>query len=83
MNREIIRVIDSNETQLDVELISILDSGDKKYLIYSKNEKQTNGNLVLYVSKLRIKEGTYYLDNIEDDEEWNNVKRLMSNIVNK
>ncbi len=82
MNREMIKIIDSSDTELNVELISIIEDNDKKYLIYSKNERQKSENLVLYVSKLRIKEGTYYLENITDEQEWINVKRLMSNIIN-
>ena len=79
---EMIKIIDSSDTELNVELISIIEDNDKKYLIYSKNERQKSENLVLYVSKLRIKEGTYYLENITDEQEWINVKRLMSNIIN-
>ena len=81
--RETIRIVDASDTQLNVELISIIEDSDYKYLIYSKNEKQKTNNLVLYVSKLRIKEGTYYLENIDDEEEWVNVKRLMSRIISQ
>ncbi len=83
MNRETIRIIDNVGTQLDVELISILNKDDKKYLIYTKGEKQKNGSFVLYVSKLIIKEGTYYLINIMDDKEWVSVKKIMGSIVDK
>lgn len=83
MERNIIRIIDADGTQLDVELISILEDNKNKYIIYTKGESQKNGNLIIYVSKLRIKEGKYYLENIHDDKEWSNVKLLLSIIINK
>lgn len=83
MEREIIRVIDIDGTQLDVELISILEDNKNKYLIYTKGEKQKSGNLILYISKLRSKEGKYYLENIYSDEEWLNVKSLLGKIINE
>lgn len=83
MEREVIRVIDSDGTQLDVELISILEKDKAKYLIYTKWEKQKSGNLILYIARLRVKEGKYYLENILSDEEWKKVKSLLSSIIDE
>jgi enolase len=83
MDREVIRVIDGDDTALDVELISILESDNNKYLIYSKGERQKSGNLVLYISKLVAKDEKYYLENIHSDDEWANVKTLLGKIISK
>lgn len=83
MEKKIIRIIDADDTELDVELISILNNENGKYLIYSKGERQKNDNLIIYVSKLRIKEGKYYLENVHDEDEWNMVKLLIRRIINK
>lgn len=83
MNIKKIRVIDADDTQLDVELISILEDDNNKYLIYSKGEKQKNGNLIIYISKLKVIDNNFYLENIHDDEEWSNVKKILGNIINK
>lgn len=83
MEKKIIRIIDADDTELDVELISILNNENGKYLVYSKGERQKNDNLIIYVSKLRVKEGKYYLENIHDDDEWNKLKLLISRIINK
>ena len=83
MDREVIRVIDGDDTALDVELISILENDDNKYLIYTKGEKQKSGNLVLYISKLVFKDEKYYLENIHSDDEWANVKTLLGKIISK
>ena len=83
MEREIIRVIDDDDTELDVELISILEHDNKKYLVYTKGEKQKNGNKILYISKLRVKMGKYILENIYDDNEWSSLKELLKNIISE
>lgn len=55
MKKQIIRIVDSDDTELDVELISILELDKGKYLVYTKGEKQRNDNLIIYISRLRIK----------------------------
>ena len=85
MEKEMIRVVDTDGMELDVELISILEDKEEnnKYLVYTKGETQKNGNLILYISKVVIDGDSYVLDNIDDDAEWGNVKRIMSEIVSK
>lgn len=81
MKREIISVIDTDGTELDVDLISLLEHDNRNYLIYSKGEKQKNGNFIIYITRVRIKDGEYYLDNISDDEEWAIVKSFLSKTI--
>ena len=85
MEKEMIRVVDTDGMELDVELISILEDKEEnnKYLVYTKGETQKNGNLILYISKVVVDGASYVLDNIDDDAEWGNVKRIMSEIVSK
>lgn len=85
MEKEMIRVVDTDGMELEVELISILEDKDEnnKYLVYTKGETQKNGNLILYISKVVVDGSNYVLDNIDDDNEWGNVKRIMSEMVSK
>lgn len=85
MEKEMIKVVDTDGIELDVELISILEDKEEsnKYLVYSKGETQKNGNLILYISKVAVNGDSYVLENIDDDDEWGNVKRIMSEIVSK
>ena len=85
MEKEMIRVVDTDGVELDVELISILEDKDEnnKYLVYTKGETQKNGNLILYIAKIVIAGNSYVLENVDDDTEWGNVKRIMSEIVSK
>lgn len=80
---ETIKVIDVDGTQLEVELISVFENHDNKYLVYTKGERQKSGNLILYITRLAIKDDVYCLENITDDKEWDEVKKLMSRIINK
>ena len=85
MEEEIIRIIDVDGLELDVEKVAILENEEEntKYLVYAKGETQKSGNKILYISKLVVGEKGYELDNITDEEEWMNVKKIMSEIVSK
>ncbi len=80
-----IRIIDVDGLELDVEKVAILENEEEntKYLVYAKGETQKSGNKILYISKLVVGEKGYELDNITDEEEWMNVKKIMSEIVSK
>ena len=85
MEKEMVRIIDQKGIEKTVELISIIEDKDEnnKYLVYSKDEKQKNGNLIIYVSKAVVRENSYVLANIESDEEWRNIKSILSEIVSR
>lgn len=85
MEREMIKIIDVDGVELEVELISILEDKDEnnKYLVYTKGETQKSGNKILYITKLVVGKKGYELSNITEDEEWMNVKKIMSEIVSK
>lgn len=85
MEREMIKIIDVDGMEAEVELISILEDKDEnnKYLVYTKGETQKSGNKILYITKLVVGKKGYELSNITEDEEWINVKKIMSEIVSK
>ena len=85
MEKEMIKIIDVDGVEREVELVSILqgESEKNKYLVYTKGETQKSVNKVLYISKLTVGEKGYELENITDEEEWMNAKKLMSEIVSK
>lgn len=79
MDKEMITV-ECNGNVEEVELINTVKTkdGSKEYLIYTKNEQQENGNVLIYVSELR--EGNNLYD-IESDEEWAEVKKLIKELA--
>ena len=83
MNNTIINILDIDGKKLEVEVITLIEIDLKKYIVYTKNEKQKNGNLIIYINRLRIKDGVYSIENIESDEEWKKVKSTLGKIANK
>ena len=83
MNSKIINILDTDGRKLEVEVITLIEIDLKKYIVYTKNEKQKNGNLIVYISKLRINDGVYSIENIEFEEEWKKVKSTLGKIANK
>lgn len=83
--REKITIVDSNNVEQEVELVTYLISEDtmNTYLVYTKGEVQgVDEDLIIYVSKIFDNEGVLKLENIEDEEEWSQVQRLMKKIAN-
>ncbi len=78
-----IKIVDVDGVEREVELVSILEGKDEKgkYLVYTKGETQKSGNKILYIAKIIVGKEGYVLRNITDDDEWMDVKKLMSEIV--
>lgn len=74
---------DGNEEEVDV--VTYLNSRDNmnQYFVYSKGEKQPNGDMIIYISKLvEEDDGIIKLYEIVDDNEWKNVQKLLKEIAN-
>lgn len=84
-DNEMIEIVDVNGSKMLVQLVTYLISEDRlrQYLVYSKGETQGNeGDQVIYISKLLRQDAGFYLDEIVDDAEWNDVQRLLKKIAN-
>ncbi len=68
----------------DINVITYLNSKDDRfqYIVFSLNEKHNNEQII-YISKMLYKDETYYIDEIEDDAEWQEVQFLLKEIANK
>lgn len=76
-NKKIITIFDDKKERHDVEVLSsfkLNDSG-KYYVIYTKNEVDTNGNVTIYAYEYdKLK---HEFITIEDDMEWNRIKEII------
>lgn len=84
-NKEMITIQNSDNTTMDVELVTYLISEDRlnKYIVYSKGEKTgVNDDEIIYVSKLTINNGLLQISEITDDNEWLNVQNLLKKVAN-
>ena len=63
----------------EVEVIVAFEFKDtkKEYVIYTKNEKDENGNVTVYVSNVDRSSDEPKLLGIDDEEEWNRVKDVI------
>ena len=63
----------------EVEVIIAFEFKDtkKEYVVYTKNERDENDNVTVYVSSVDRSEGEAKLVGIDDEEEWNKVKDVL------
>lgn len=79
-----ITIVNQNQEEEEVELITYLNTKDNmnQYIVYTKNEKQPNGDIVIYISKLLEEDNVKKIVEIKDNEEWKNVQTLLKEIAN-
>lgn len=51
-----------------------------KYIIYTKNEKDNDGNTIIYSGRISNKNNKQYIENIFEGEEWEELKNIMKAI---
>ncbi len=83
MDNKII-IVNSNQEEEEVSLVTYLNTKDNKsqYIVYTRNEKQANGDMVIYISKLIEEDNKKKIIEIKDEEEWKNVQSLLKEIAN-
>lgn len=65
------------------DIVSIINISSLKneYIIYTFNKKDDKGNIKDYVSKIIQDGDKYVLEQIEDNEEWEKVKQMITDSV--
>ena len=78
-NEKLITLVNGREDFSEVELLCAfeLDEFNSKYIIYTRGEKDKDGHTIIYSGKLLIENGKQYLINIDEGEEWEQVKDVM------
>lgn len=71
-------VNEDGQTEL-VEVVVAFEFKDnkKEYVVYTKNEKDENGNVTVYVSNVDRSEGEPRLLGVESDDEWERIKDVL------
>ena len=72
-------IISEDGTKEDVEVIIAFEFKDtkKEYVVYTKNEKDENGNVTVYVSNVDRSSGEAKLLGVESENEWNRIKDVL------
>lgn len=76
---KLITLIDGKNNLVEVELICAFEISEfnSKYIIYTKNERDREGNAIIYSGKITVKDDKKYLMAIDDEKEWNRIKEIM------
>lgn len=85
MVREIVEIVNDDNSVESVDLVTYLFStdGQRQYIVYSKNEVQGNDeDYVIYISKVIIDGEKLKLEEIVEDSEWREVQSLLKRIAN-
>lgn len=71
-------------TNMEVELVTYLirDDNEGAYLVYSKGEKTTENDNIIYISKIIMSNDICHLSGISDNNEWGEVQELLKRIAN-
>ena len=79
MGNKIITLVDGYREVGEVELICAFEitSLNGKYIIYTKNEKDKDGNTIIYAGKVVTKNNNQFLENINEGQEWTKLKEVM------
>ena len=79
VEKEMMSIVSEDGTTEEVEVILAFEFKDnqKEYIVYTKNEKDENGNITVYVSNVDREDGEPKLVGVEDEEEWNRVKDVL------
>ena len=80
----VIKLEDLNGVEREVEVISYftLNSNGKKYAIYTENKVDSAGNVEVDASEvIEHEDGSFEFIGIEDDNVWDEVKRVMLDLA--
>ncbi len=80
--KQVMSIIAEDGSIDEVEVILPFEFKDTKkaYVIYTKNEKDENGNVTVYVASVDRSKEEPVLGPISDEEEWNKIKDLLREI---
>lgn len=68
---------DGSVDEVEVILAFEFKDNKKEYVIYTKNEKDSNGNVTVYVSNVDRSSGEPRLRGVDDENEWNRIKDVL------
>lgn len=78
-NKKIMSIVSNDGSIEEVEVILAFEFKDtgKEYVVYTKNEKDENENITVYVSNIERSTGEPKLLGVENETEWNRIKDVL------
>ena len=77
--KNVMSIVSNDGAIEDVEVILAFEfkDNDKEYVVYTKNEKDENGNVTVYVSNIDRSGDEPKLVGVENENEWNKIKDVL------
>ncbi len=83
LEKRILSILKEDGTKEEVELLICFEFNDtkKEYAVYTRNEKDENGNITIYVSNIDRNGSIPKMRAIESDEEWSRIKDVLRELA--
>ena len=81
-SNKIITLMDENKEVDSVEVICAFEVPKLlgKYILYTNNEKDNDGNTIIYSGKISTRDDWQYIENVCEGEEWEELVSIMKAI---
>ena len=81
--KKLMTIVNEDGTEEEVEVVVAFEFKDnkKEYVVYTKNEKDENNNIIVYVSNVDRSNGEPNLVGVEDENEWARVKDVLRELA--
>lgn len=82
-NNKVITLVDGYREVGEVELICAFKIPDffGKYIIYTKNEFDREGNTIIYAGKVITIDNKQFIENVHEGSEWERLKEIMKSMA--
>ena len=77
--KKMMKIVAEDGSTEDVEVVFAFEFKDnkKEYVIYTKNERDDDNNITIYVSHVDRSNGSARLLGVDSEEEWNRIKDVL------
>ena len=72
---------DGSKEQVEEVISFEFNDTKKRYVVYTKNEKDENGNVTVYVSNVDRSSGEAKLLGVESENEWKRIKDVLRELA--
>ncbi|MCI6107717.1 MAG: DUF1292 domain-containing protein [bacterium] len=81
--KKIMKIVSDDGSSEEVEVVFAFEFKDnkKEYVIYTKNERDEDNNITIYVSNVDRSNGETKLLGVETEEEWNRIKDVLRELA--
>ena len=79
----IINKLDGSQEKVEEVISFEFNDTNRKYMVYTKNEIDANGNVTIYVTEVIEDQNGIKFLGIENDEEWSKIKEVLRELARK